>query len=107
MFKAGKWTHGHLCRILLWLLVGLGILLRLAQYLYNRSLWIDEAALALNIRDRSFSELFYPLDYAQAAPIGFLIVEKLFYQTLGHSEYVLRLFPFLCTGSSPFFFSVK
>ncbi len=96
MFKVEKWTHGHLCRILLWLLVGLGVLLRLAQYLYNRSLWVDEAALALNIRNRSFSELFYPLDYAQAAPIGFLIVEKLLYQTLGHSEYVLRLFPFLC-----------
>ncbi len=90
--------------ILLWALVGLGILLRLTQYLYNRSLWVDEAALALNITNRSFLELFHPLDYSQAAPIGFLMVEKLLCQVLGRSEYVLRLFPFLCGVASLFLF---
>src|SRR5512137_1962180 len=72
-----------------------GILLRLRQYLTGRSLWVDEAMLALNIVNRNFAELFKPLDYDQGAPLGFLLVEKLFNLLLGRSEYGLRLFPLL------------
>ena len=78
---------------LAWIIVGFGILIRLVQYLYNRSLWADEAVLALNIVDRSYLGLLQPLDYDQAAPIGFLLVEKLAVQLLGNNEYALRLFP--------------
>jgi hypothetical protein len=88
----------------LWGIICLGIVLRLAQYLFNRSLWLDESLLALNIINRSFSELLQPLDYNQGAPIGFLIVEKLLVQVFGDSEYVLRLFPFLCGIVSLFLF---
>ncbi|MGB3637411.1 MAG: hypothetical protein WBA39_07530, partial [Rivularia sp. (in: cyanobacteria)] len=68
---------------------------RLVQYLYNRSLWADEAVLALNIVNRSYLELLQPLDYDQGAPFGFLIVEKLAVQLFGNNEYALRLFPLL------------
>lgn len=78
---------------LLWILVGLGISLQLAQYRFNRSLWYDEASLALNLIERSPAQLVQPLDYAQAAPPGFLLVEKCLLQLFGASEYVLRLFP--------------
>ncbi len=77
------------------IIVGFGILFRVVQYLSNRSLWADESTLALNIVERSFSELSQPLDYQQAAPIGFLMVEKLAVQLLGNNEYALRLFPLL------------
>ncbi len=86
------------------MIICFGIVLRLTQYLSNRSLWLDEAYLALNIINRSFSELLQPLDTFQAAPVGFLIVEKLFVQALGTSEYVLRLLPFLCGIISLFLF---
>jgi hypothetical protein len=83
-------------RELVLLLIGIGILLRVAQYLANRSLWIDEASLALNLIERPLSGLTRPLDFNQAAPIGFLVVERIVGKALGFSEYVLRLFPFLC-----------
>jgi len=89
---------------LLWIIICFGIILRFIQYLYNRSLWFDEAMLTFNIINRSFSELFQPLNYGQAAPFGFLIIEKLLIRTFGNSEYVLRLFPFLCGIISVFLF---
>jgi len=85
-------------------IIGFGILVRLVQYLFNRSLWNDEAALALNIINRSYLELLQPLDYNQGAPIGFLMVEKLATQIFGNNEYALRLFPFLAASASLFFF---
>lgn len=85
-------------------IIGFGIFVRLVQYLFNRSLWHDEAALALNIVNRSYLELLQPLDYNQGAPIGFLMVEKLATQVFGNNEYALRLFPFLAAIASLFIF---
>jgi uncharacterized membrane protein len=76
-------------------IIGFGILVRFVQYLYNRSLWADEAVLALNIINRSYLELLQPLDHDQGAPLGFLMVEKLVVQLFGDNEYALRLFPLL------------
>ncbi|MEO0164681.1 MAG: hypothetical protein ABIL39_00895 [candidate division WOR-3 bacterium] len=84
-------------RISLYILISTGVFFRLAQYFYNRSLTEGEAPLALNIITRSYSELFKPLDYVQAAPIGFLYIEKSLVNLLGNNEYALRLFP-LITG---------
>lgn len=78
-----------------WLLTLTGILLRLRQYAANRSLWADEASLAYNLANRSFAELTGLLDYHQAAPIGFLFIEKFFVVILGNHDYVMRLFPLL------------
>jgi len=63
----------------------------------NRPVWYDEAMLALNIIHRSAAGLWTPLDYQQAAPIGFLMIEKLSVRMFGDSEYALRLPP-LCFG---------
>jgi hypothetical protein len=87
-------------------LIGAGVVLRLAQYLANRSLWLDEAYLALNIVNRSFVDLLQPLDYNQGAPIGFLMVEKAAILALGNNEYALRLFPLLAGISSMFLFTM-
>jgi hypothetical protein len=76
-----------------WIVIAVGTFLRLLQYRIDRSLWLDESFLALNIVHRSFSELLKPLDYTQVAPVGFLLIEKLNVQMLGNNEYVLRLFP--------------
>lgn len=78
-----------------WIIICFGVILRLVQYLFNRSLWLDESFLALNIINRSFLELLQPLDYYQGAPIGFLMLEKYAVQSFGNSEYALRFVPFL------------
>ncbi len=79
------------------LIIMAGMIFRLSQYIYNRSLTEGEAPLAMNIIERGYSELAKPLDYVQAAPIGFLYIEKLCVNLFGNSEYALRLFP-LFTG---------
>src|ERR1044071_4971260 len=77
-------------RIAAAMLILAGAFLRLRQYLTGRSLWADEAMLALNIVGRKFVGMFQPLDYDQGAPIGFLLVEKLFNALLGKHELALR-----------------
>lgn len=69
----------------------LGVLARGAQYLANRSLWHDEAFIALNLLDRGFAALFIPLDHHQVAPILWLILEKVVVGGFGESEMSLRL----------------
>lgn len=92
--------------IILWIIICFGFILRLVQYLFNRSLWVDEVKPALYIIDCSFSEFLKPchLEWCSPAPIGYLMLEKLLIQVFGSSEYVLRLFPFLCGVISLFLF---
>lgn len=75
-------------------LLVIGIILRIWQYAANRSLWLDEATLALNFAHRSFAGLTQqPLEYNQAAPLLFLFIQKAIIVALGNSEFTLRLFP--------------
>ncbi len=77
-------------------LVKLGIALRLRQYLFNRSLWFDEASLALNVVDRDVTTLLTePLAYLQTAPPGFLVAARSMVVALGPFDWALRLVPFI------------
>jgi len=93
---------------LLWI-VFLGILLRLKHFLENRSLWLDEAYVAVGLSIQSFSDIFSfkPVSVdLPLPPIFFLLVEKIFISSLGNNEYILRLFPFLCSIISIFLFYI-
>lgn len=96
----------HARKNLPFFIIGFGVLIRVLQYLYNRSIWGDEAVLVFNIIDRSYLDLLKPLDYNQGAPIGFLMAEKLAVQLFGNNEYALRLFPLLSGISSLLLFYV-
>ena len=89
---------------LLWIIICWGSLLRLTEYLFNRSLWLDESMLAVNIVNKDFFQLLSPLDYHQGAPAGFLMLERLAVQVFGNSEYALRLFPLMSGIISLFLF---
>jgi len=77
----------------MWVFILIGIALRVAQFASNRSLWLDEALLALNVLHRSFGGLLNPLDYHQGAPFGFLLLEKLITKLAGGRELALRSLP--------------
>jgi hypothetical protein len=79
--------------VLGWSFVAIGIALRLVRFADNRALWIDEAMLSLNLLERSFADLLQPLDHTQAAPPGFLLLEKLAVLAFGETEYALRVVP--------------
>jgi len=86
-------------RLLPWLIIAFGIILRLEEYFLNRSLWLDEAFVATNFIDRAFWGLLQsPLDYAHMVqtPPGFLLTTKLAISVFGNSDLILRLFPFVC-----------
>jgi len=85
-------------------MVVIGVILRLIQYSLNRSLWLDESVLALNIVNKSFLELLGPLDLIQVAPVGFIFIEKTLVILLGNNEYILRLFPLVAGIVSLFLF---
>jgi hypothetical protein len=86
--------------------VAIGAVLRLVRYGADRSLWGDEAALALNLIDRSTSGLLDQLSYVQGAPTGFLLTEKGAVGLFGRDELALRLFPLLCGIASLVLFAV-
>jgi hypothetical protein len=84
--------------------VALGLAFRAIQYAADRSLWLDEAMLSLNILHRSAAGLTRTLDFAQAAPLGFLELEKLATHAFGDGELALRLLPLICgLASVPLF----
>ena len=86
-------------------LIALGIALRAAQYLHNRALWLDEAALAVNIVERNFGQLLEPMIYHQNSPYAFLFSVKTATLVFGTSEFGLRLVPIvMAIASVPLFY---
>jgi len=82
-------------RKLVWIIMGIGVLLRFVHYLGRGSLWADEASLALNICKRNYLQLFQPLEYGQTAPIFFLLSTNFVTNIFGISEPTLRFLPFM------------
>ena len=66
----------------LWMIVLLGVSLRLREFCSLRSVWLDEVALLIQIKRRSYEALLMSgVGGNQGAPAGYLLLAKLF---LGH-----------------------
>ncbi len=72
-----------------------GLVLILVQWWHGRMLWLDEEMIAINIRDRSFAGLAGRLSLGQAAPYGWLVLERMVLLAAGAAERALRLVPVL------------
>jgi hypothetical protein len=80
--------------IILIVLALLGIALRTRQYLFNRSLWVDEASLALNVIQRdTYHLLTEPLAFLQSATPGFLIFARAMVVSVGPYDWAIRIVP--------------
>jgi hypothetical protein len=86
---------GHVWTALSAIALVTGILLRAYHLFQQRSFWIDEARLALGIRNRGYLELLQPLPYDQSAPPGFLWAVRSLAAWFGGSEAAFRVLPFL------------
>ena len=76
----------------------IGVVLRLKHYLENRSFWLDETYVGIQVTSSSLMELltFKGITMGQPqTPLFFNLVEKILTLLLGNHEYALRLFPFL------------
>jgi len=74
----------------------IGIILRIRQYIFARSLWFDELSLAHNFLNHDLLFLLTkPLDTGQSAPIGFIVLSEIIGEIFNYSDLSLRLFPFL------------
>lgn len=95
-------------RIAIYSFIAVGIFLRLYRYLSNSSLWADEAKLALNVVNSSFTDLLAPLmNPPQFAPVGFVLFTKLLTVVFFEDEPTLRLIPLISGILSIFlFFSI-
>lgn len=79
-------------KYILYTLLLLGIVFRGFHFLDNRSLWLDEIYVALNVLSSTFQQLTAPLlEYQQKAPIGFLWMVKFSAILFGDQEQALRL----------------
>ena len=80
-----------------WLIVSLGVALRLWHYALNPAVWLDEAALLINVVELDFAQLLGPLLVHEAAPPLFLWLEKAIAVGFDDGQRVLRL-PALIAG---------
>jgi hypothetical protein len=78
-----------------WVVVGLGMALRVRQWLGDRSFWADEGALWTAISDRGYAALLRPLPVNQSAPVGWLWSQHTVMSVLGTGERAARLLPLL------------
>ncbi len=93
--------YNYLFFITILLLIGFGTYLRLKFYLANFMLCNDEAAVALNLFQKNYIELFSPLNYGIVCPPFFLVLSKFFLNISGqvydlyNRDLVLKLIPIL------------
>lgn len=90
-------------KYLLYSILAIGFIIIIREYIGGRSLWVDEAMLALNM-NKSFGELSGILDNHQTAPILFLFISKILVLIFGISDYTVRLLPLLAGLGSLFVF---
>lgn len=91
---AGSRWPDRVVLALTWLVVAAGAGLRIRQWWFARSFWLDELLLLRAMSEQRFSELLEPLHLAQSAPPGWLLAEHVLIR-VGPGERGARLLPLL------------
>jgi hypothetical protein len=85
-----------------WLLVALGVVLRMLEYGDNRNLYMDESSLLKNLVGFAITDFTTTLTEFQLAPPGFLALERLMVRLPLAVVPAARLVPLLCSIASMF-----
>ena len=72
-----------------------GTALKAYQWYFSRPLWVDEQMVLLNVRDRAVSDLGGSLWMDQAAPLGWLVLQRGVVTMVGTSDRDIRALPVL------------
>jgi hypothetical protein len=72
-----------------------GTALKAYQWYFSRPLWLDEQTVLLNVRDRAIPDLVGPLWLNQAAPLGWLVLQRGVVTMSGTSDRDVRALPVL------------
>jgi hypothetical protein len=72
-----------------------GTALKIYQWYFSKPLWVDEEMVLLNVRDRAMSALTGPLWLNQAAPLGWLALQRAVIAEFGTSDRAVRAIPVL------------
>lgn len=88
---AGRWWVRRIHPVTLIATAGAALLMY--QWSRARPLWLDEEMIALNIRDRSLSELAGSLWLGQSAPFGWLATQRAVMLLMGVGETAVRFVP--------------
>ncbi|MGC2661112.1 MAG: hypothetical protein WA324_24420 [Bryobacteraceae bacterium] len=75
------------------LLAVAGLAVRIFDFQRNFSLFTDECSICMNVLDRSIWGLTKTLEYDQAAPFGFLVLQKAVFGVFGVSDMITRIVP--------------
>ena len=71
-----RWPDRRASFVIPSLIAFAGAALLILQWQWGRMLWLDEEMIAINLRDRSFTQLAGRLTLGQAAPYGWLVAER-------------------------------
>lgn len=102
MNRPAAHTPERAAAVVAWMAIIAGAAVRAWALTHRGSLWLDEASLALNVLTRSFTGLMQPLDWGQAAPVGFLWLERAVGMFATVPDLWLRVVPWCAGALLPF-----
>lgn len=90
-------TEPHIAsdRLIIWIAVAAVIAVSVIRYFQTPSFWLDEAFVAVSLRDPTPQTIFAPLRYAQYFPRIYLAAIAVLRELFGYQIWVLRLLPSL------------
>src|SRR5665213_1183578 len=75
-------------------IVTFGLVIRTIVYRRNYSLMLDECAISLDTLQGNLASFVHTLPRDQAAPLGFLLLQKSIFHSFGMNDYTTRIIPF-------------
>jgi hypothetical protein len=89
-------TSEKLNRVALWAAAIAVIIAGAVRYAAQPSFWLDEAFVAVSLREPSPQVIFAQLEYGQYFPRLYLVCIAAIRELFGYSIWAIRLLPFLC-----------